>query len=988
MKVFLLISTFLLISFCSFAQNNTTIDSLKNQLQKNLHDTIRINLLDTLGWELRFNNSEDALKYINDGLALATKINYKKGIARLQRTLGSLCCDKGDYIEAISHYSQSLKINQELNDIKGKSTLLGNIGIVYGEQGDYPNALKYYFEALEIDRELGNKNGIAMHLGNIGTVYSEQRDYPNAQKYYFEALEIDKELGSKPGIAIRLGNIGIVYDEQGDYDNALKYYFEALEVAKELGNKIDIAIDLSNIGTVYHAQGDYPNAMKHYFEALEIAKELDLKIGIAITLGNIGSLYAEQKQYNKAEEYLIQALALCDSTGALNQKMQFEKIISEDLYTQTHRYKLAYQHHKKYTIAKDSLFNEKKSKDIGRLEQKHEFEMAEMERKKIEEKELRVQKEAKERRDLLQYSGIVLVLFSLFLGIFLLARRFRKIKEQKTHWQYTRITEATLFISFLIFFEFILVLLDPVIEIITGGEPAGKVLINALIAGLIFPLHTYLESIFKTTIIKTERSKWATQAKHFCWLVLLIGHTILTGFTGKIDSLKVELERVLNDTTRVKVLNDLAWEFYQSPDSAILLSKQALKLAEDLPPLGERNGFFIGNTHNDLGIYYRLTGDYSLSLSHHFKSLKIRETQKDQQGITISLSNIGLVYWNQGDYPKALGYYFNVLKTVKELENKGGIARVLGNIGLVYNGQGDYPKALEYYFKALKMDEEMGNKNSIARHLGNIGIVYRKQGDYLKALEYSFKMKEIAEDIGAANLIAGTLGNIGIVYHEQGDFPKALEYYFKALDRNEKLGIKSEIAANLGNIGSLYTQTGRFQEAEVYMDSALTLCKSIGALKSTMIFEESMSQLYDTTGRYKEALIHHKKYVAAKDSLFNEEKSKNIGRLEQKHEFEMAEMEHKKQEEILARIEKEKTERRNNLQYSAIGIGILLLFGSLFFLGRFTIPNWLVELSVFMPFLLLFEFTLVLLDPYIELYTQSEPAYILILNAILAGSIF
>ncbi|MBL4655168.1 MAG: hypothetical protein JKY33_05035, partial [Bacteroidia bacterium] len=172
------------------------------------------------------------------------------------------------------------------------------------------------------------------------------------------------------------------------------------------------------------------------------------------------------------------------------------------------------------------------------------------------------------------------------------------------------------------------------------------------------------------------------------------------------------------------------------------------------------------------------------------------------------------------------------------------------------------------------------------------------------------------------------------------------------------------------------------------MDSALTVCENIGALNSTMIFEESMSQLYDTTGRYKEALIHHKKYVAAKDSLFNEEKSKNIGRLEQKHEFEMAELQRNRKEEILARLEKEKTERRNNLQYSAIGIGILLLFGSLFFLGRFTIPNWLVELSVFMPFLLLFEFTLVLLDPYIELYTQSEPAYILILNAILAGSIF
>jgi len=109
--------------------------------------------------------------------------------------------------------------------------------------------------------------------------------------------------------------------------------------------------------------------------------------------------------------------------------------------------------------------------------------------------------------------------------------------------------------------------------------------------------------------------------------------------------------------------------------------------------------------------------------------------------------------------------------------------------------------------------------------------------------------------------------------------------------------------------------------------------------------------------------------------------------LEQKYEFDLAEMQRKEQEALLARIESEPIQRRINLQYTGIGIGILLLFGFLFFLGRFTIPNWLVELSIFMPFLLLFEFAIVLLDPYIETYTQ-EPAFILLLNALLAGMIF
>ena len=74
-----------------------------------------------------------------------------------------------------------------------------------------------------------------------------------------------------------------------------------------------------------------------------------------------------------------QALEICDSIGILNVKMQFEKIIS-DLYSETGNYKKAYKHHKEYSIAKDSIFNEEKSKDIGKLEARHEIETAEAER--------------------------------------------------------------------------------------------------------------------------------------------------------------------------------------------------------------------------------------------------------------------------------------------------------------------------------------------------------------------------------------------------------------------------------------------------------------------------------------------------------------------------------------------------------------------------------------------------------------------------------
>ncbi len=429
--------------------------------------------------------------------------------------------------------------------------------------------------------------------------------------------------------------------------------------------------------------------------------------------------------------------------------------------------------------------------------------------------------------------------------------------------------------------------------------------------------------------------------------------------SSKIDSLQALLQTNIHDTTRINTLNRLGWALrHQIPDTAIVLGKKALELAVKN---GDSKG--QGNSNSVLGVYYWLKRDYPLSLSHHFKALEARKQRNDKKGVSVSVGNIGLVYHNQGDYPKALEYYFKALKMREELGAKNLIATVLGNIGVVYMDQGDYPKATEYYFKALKMAEEIGDKNRIAIWLGNIGSVYRNQGDSTVAA-----------------------GDTALAMADK--YPKALEYYFRALKMSEELGNKSHIASWLGNIGSLYTRTGRFAEAEVYLDSALALCESIGALNYTMQVEKSISSLYDTTGRYQLALEHYKKYSAAKDSLFNEEKSKDLGKLEAKHEFETAEAERKRIEEEQAKQAAAEKSRRDNLQYSGILIFLVILGAGLLALGKLNIPVRLAEGMIFFAFLLFFEFTLVLLDPFIEQYSSGAPAIKLAFNAVLAGLIF
>ena len=62
--------------------------------------------------------------------------------------------------------------------------------------------------------------------------------------------------------------------------------------------------------------------------------------------------------------------------------------------------------------------------------------------------------------------------------------------------------EGLVFFSFLLFFEFTLVLLDPYIEQYSAGAPALKLAFNAGLAAMIFPAHSFFEEKIKARILK------------------------------------------------------------------------------------------------------------------------------------------------------------------------------------------------------------------------------------------------------------------------------------------------------------------------------------------------------------------------------------------------------------------------------------------------------------------------------------------------------
>ena len=441
--------------------------------------------------------------------------------------------------------------------------------------------------------------------------------------------------------------------------------------------------------------------------------------------------------------------------------------------------------------------------------------------------------------------------------------------------------------------------------------------------------------------------------------------------SSRIDSLKIQLTRDTDDTVKINHLNELAWELLNvSPDSASLLSSQALQLAEMqrfdrgiansyyLLAAGRYfNGdFVIGleNAKKALSIYerlqdkmgqsksLRLTGliykeqsDFINALDFQSKALQIDQELGDKGAIGSDLSNLGIVYISQGDYTKALDYYFKALRIAEKIGNKNLIANNLTNIGMAYDVHADYEKALEYHFKALTINEELGNKFKMATILGNIGLAYQNQRNYSSASDYYLRALKLSEELGDKNSMGRHSGNIASLYYDQNDYSNALIYYTKALKLVTETGDKLASSVWQGNIGRLYIKTGEFKKAEDELTQSIAVLDSLGSIDYLRQFEENLSQLYDTMGNYHLALVHYKKAMVLKDSLFNQEKNKEITRKELNYEFDKKEALAKAEQEKKDAVAQKELQKQKLVRNGFVaGFAIVLLFAGVFFSQR------------------------------------------------------
>jgi len=276
--------------------------------------------------------------------------------------------------------------------------------------------------------------------------------------------------------------------------------------------------------------------------------------------------------------------------------------------------------------------------------------------------------------------------------------------------------------------------------------------------------------------------------KKYLLLFLISAGIASHGQDLNVDSLKLVVLTMAEDTNKVNTLNTIADQVYRtSPDESVEYGSKAKLLADQL-------GF--------------------------------------HKGLAMAYKNIGLGEFMQGNYAEAIKNWEPALDFYREFGDLQMEANILSNLASSYYQTSKFVETLEYALPALKMAEEMGDSLRIGTLLMTIGLVYSEQASTLdSAVNYYMRVIDLAETISYTNLQGIATINLGEVYLEKEDLDRALYYFEKSLTI---VTSPIDIAASLTFIGRIYSERGDDQMAIVYYNDALEMAMEENAQGQTV----------------------------------------------------------------------------------------------------------------------------------------------------------
>ena len=227
-----------------------------------------------------------------------------------------------------------------------------------------------------------------------------------------------------------------------------------------------------------------------------------------------------------------------------------------------------------------------------------------------------------------------------------------------------------------------------------------------------------------------------------------------------------------------------------------------------------------GLLHAQTGDWQRAAACYEAALAH---------TADDDYGLRLPLlSEMGMLFRLQGDYQKALEYHQRQRELAETIGDLWHQAEAGDQIGLDYEAAGRLADARQSLQLALQLWTQLDVEDALVSAHKHLGLVAWGQGKLDEAEFHLRQAHDLATTVGDLYGLAQTEGNLGNLAYERAQLDTAEAYYVAALRSFDQLGVVFDKIGILNNLGNVAFAREQYEQARVWYEESVALSQMLG----------------------------------------------------------------------------------------------------------------------------------------------------------------
>lgn len=333
----------------------------------------------------------------------------------------------------------------------------------------------------------------------------------------------------------------------------------------------------------------------------------------------------------------------------------------------------------------------------------------------------------------------------------------------------------------------------------------------------------------------------------------------------------------------------------------------------------------LGELFRQKGIALKNQGEYNKAEEQYNVSLNIYNNLGDSIGIANVLNNLALVFSRKNENTKALEYYYKAIDLNQRIKYKKGLIKNYLNLGNFFFYQNDFDQSLEYFYLCKELLENNENSKMLALILTGIGNILSnndyKYSNLNKAQKEYISALIIYEQLNDSLNISRIYNNLGAINFSRQKYNDAINYYIKGLSIKQKLNDQRGILVTYLNIGNALKKTEEYAQSLVYYEKGKVLAEELKDGRHYLSLLSNIVNVNMALGNIEQTTKLFDEYRELRDSIFNEEKSRQLSELQTL--YETGQKEHELEKQIL--VNKQQTKQNQRLFWlSVILTGVIL----------------------------------------------------------------